>query len=114
MIRGIPVFQQAAVCLTKFGPESGETAKEILARKDLERRSGVGGHKKMGLVGRWGKGYRANHTNFNFAARRQHRSICRDQRSEATEHGLRQLTRLYGGNTACSAATYSKTYRNTC
>ncbi len=45
MIRRIPVFQQAAVCLTKFGPESGETAKEILARKDLERRSGVGGHK---------------------------------------------------------------------
>ena len=39
MIRRIPVFQQAAVCLTKFGPESGETAKEILARKDLERRS---------------------------------------------------------------------------
>jgi hypothetical protein len=45
MIRRIPVFQQAAVCLTKFGPESGETAKEILARKDLERRSGVGPHK---------------------------------------------------------------------
>ena len=45
MIRRIPVFQQAAVCLTKSGPESGETAKEILARKDLERRSGVGAHK---------------------------------------------------------------------
>ena len=45
MIRRIPVFQQAAVCLTKFGPESGETAKEILARKDLERRSGVAAHK---------------------------------------------------------------------
>ena len=45
MIRRIPVFQQAAVCLTKFGPELGETAKEILARKDLERRSGVGAHK---------------------------------------------------------------------
>ena len=45
MIRRIPVFQQGAVCLTKFGPESGETAKEILARKDLERRSGVGAHK---------------------------------------------------------------------
>ena len=45
MIRRIPAFQQAAVCLTKFGPESGETAKEILARKDLERRSGVGAHK---------------------------------------------------------------------
>jgi hypothetical protein len=34
-----------AVCLTKFGPESGETAKEILARKDLERRSGTRAHK---------------------------------------------------------------------
>ena len=45
MIRRIPVFQQGAVCLTKFGPESGETAKEILARKDLERRSGVGARK---------------------------------------------------------------------
>ena len=45
MIRRIPVFQQAAVCLTKFGPEAGETAKEILARKDLERRSGVGAYR---------------------------------------------------------------------
>ena len=45
MIRRIPVFQQGAVCLTKFGPESGETAKEIVARKDLERRSGIGAHK---------------------------------------------------------------------
>jgi hypothetical protein len=45
MIRRIPVFQQAAVCLTKFGPESGETAEEIVARKDLERQSGVGAHK---------------------------------------------------------------------
>ena len=39
------MFQQRAVCLTKFGPESGETAREILARKDLERRSGVRAHK---------------------------------------------------------------------
>jgi hypothetical protein len=45
MIRRIPVFQQGAVCLTKFGPESGETAEEILARKELERRSGVSAHK---------------------------------------------------------------------
>jgi hypothetical protein len=45
MIRRIPVFQQEAVCLTKFGPELGETAEEIVARKDLERRSGVGAHK---------------------------------------------------------------------
>jgi hypothetical protein len=39
------VFQQGAVCLTKFGPESGETADEILARKNLERRSGTRAHK---------------------------------------------------------------------
>ncbi len=45
MLRRIPVFQQDAVCLTKFGPESGETADEILARKDLERRSGTRAHK---------------------------------------------------------------------
>jgi hypothetical protein len=45
MIRRIPVFQQGAVCLTKFGPESGETAKEILARKELERRSGTRSHR---------------------------------------------------------------------
>ena len=45
MVTRIPVFQQGAVCLTKFGPESGETAKEILARKDLERRSGARAHK---------------------------------------------------------------------
>jgi hypothetical protein len=45
MIRRIPAFQQAVVCLTKFGLESGESAKEIVARKDLERRAGVGTHK---------------------------------------------------------------------
>ena len=33
------------MCLTKFGPESGETAEKIVARKDLERRAGVGAHK---------------------------------------------------------------------
>src|ERR1700722_2090871 len=56
MIRRIPVFQQGAVCVTKFGPESGETAEEILARKDLERRSGVGAHKNefWGGVGKKG------------------------------------------------------------
>ena len=41
MMRRIPVFEQGAVCLIKFGAELGETAKEILARKDLERRSGI-------------------------------------------------------------------------
>ena len=45
MIKRIPVFQQAAVCLTKFGPKSGETAGEIVARKELERLSGVDAHK---------------------------------------------------------------------
>ena len=43
MIRRIPVFQQGAVCLTRVGPESSETAKEIIARKD--RRAGLGAHK---------------------------------------------------------------------
>ena len=55
MIRRIPVFQQAAVCLTKFGPESGETAEEIVARKDLERRAGVGAYKNEFW---WGVGER--------------------------------------------------------
>ena len=45
MITRVPVFQQRAVCLTKFGPKSGETAEEVLARKDLERRSGARAHK---------------------------------------------------------------------
>ena len=45
MLRRIPVFQQGAVCLTKFGPEAGETTNEILARKELERRSGIRSHK---------------------------------------------------------------------
>jgi hypothetical protein len=45
IFKRVPVFEQGAVCLTKFGPESGETADEILARKELERRSGIGVHK---------------------------------------------------------------------
>jgi hypothetical protein len=45
MITRVPVFQGNAVCLTKFGPESGETAKEILTRKELERRSGARAYK---------------------------------------------------------------------
>ena len=56
MIKRIPVFQQGAVCLTKFGPELGETAEEILARKDLERRSGIRAHKNEFW---WGIGERA-------------------------------------------------------
>jgi hypothetical protein len=55
MIKRIPVFQQAAACLTKLGPESGETAKEIVARKDLERRAGIGAHKNEFW---WGVGER--------------------------------------------------------
>ncbi len=55
MIRRIPVFQQAAVCLTKCGPESGETAEKIVARKDLERRAGVGAYKNEFW---WGVGER--------------------------------------------------------
>jgi hypothetical protein len=41
IFKRVPVFEQGAVCLTKFGPESGETADEILARKELERRSAL-------------------------------------------------------------------------
>jgi hypothetical protein len=44
MIRRVPVFQQAAVCLTKFGPESGEAAKGIFSSKRLGRRSGIRPH----------------------------------------------------------------------
>ena len=39
-----PIFQELAVCLTKFGPESGETASAILARKEWERKSGKAAH----------------------------------------------------------------------
>jgi len=39
-----PIFHEPAVCLTKFGPESGETANAILARKDWERKSGIANH----------------------------------------------------------------------
>jgi hypothetical protein len=62
MLRRIPVFQQEAVCLTKFGPESGETADEILARKDLERRSGSRAHKNEFW---WGIGERGTAQSIN-------------------------------------------------
>ncbi len=39
-----PIFQESAVCLTKFGPESGEAASAILARKEWERKSGKAAH----------------------------------------------------------------------
>ena len=39
-----PIFQEPAVCLTKYGPESGETASAILARKEWERKSGKAAH----------------------------------------------------------------------
>jgi hypothetical protein len=39
-----PIFQEPAVYFTKFGPESGETASAILARKELERKSGTADH----------------------------------------------------------------------
>jgi hypothetical protein len=39
-----PIFHEPAVCLTKFGPESGEAASAILARKDWERKSGTAHH----------------------------------------------------------------------
>ncbi len=62
MIRRVPVFTQGAVCLTKFGPESGETAKEIVARKDLERRSGIRAHKNEFW---WGIGERGTAQSVN-------------------------------------------------
>ncbi|HEX9808822.1 MAG TPA: hypothetical protein VGC25_04370, partial [Alphaproteobacteria bacterium] len=34
------IFQPKAVVLTKFGPDATESAEQILARKELERRSG--------------------------------------------------------------------------
>jgi hypothetical protein len=40
-----PIFQELAVCLTKFGPESGELASAILARKEWERKAGKVAHK---------------------------------------------------------------------
>jgi len=55
MLKRVPVFQQAAVCLMKCGPESDETTAEILARKDLERRSGIGNYKNEFW---WGVGNR--------------------------------------------------------
>jgi len=33
-MNNVPIFQEPAVCLTKFGPESGETASAILALAD--------------------------------------------------------------------------------
>jgi hypothetical protein len=38
------IFQEDAVCLTKFGPDSGQSACAILARKEWERQSGKGEH----------------------------------------------------------------------
>jgi hypothetical protein len=39
-----PIFQEPAVCLTKYGPESGEAPNAILARKEWERKSGTADH----------------------------------------------------------------------
>ena len=85
MIRRIPVFQQAAVCLTKFGPESSETAKEILARKDLERRSGVGAHKNEFW---WGVG------------------------EKGTAQSIQTLISQHGGNTVLFSAIKDQTPPN--
>ena len=113
MIRRIPVFQQGAVCLTRVGPESSETAKEIIARKDLERRAGLGAHKNEFW---WGIGEKGTARSIQtlisqhgcntvlFAATKDRSPRTRDP----------QLTHSSGGNTVCWAATYSKTYPNTC
>ena len=88
MIRRIPVFQQAAVCLTKFGPELGETAKEILTRKDLERRSGIRAHKSEFWWGIGEKGTAQSINNHNFTVRCHHRVIFRDQKSRTAKKRL--------------------------
>jgi hypothetical protein len=82
MIRRIPAFQQAAVCLTKFGPESGETAEEIVARKDLERRAGLGSHKNEFC---WGVG------------------------EKGTAQSTRTLISRHGGNTVLFSAIKGQT-----
>jgi hypothetical protein len=40
MTNSVCIYQEKAVCLTKYGPYSYQTVEEILARKDFERRSG--------------------------------------------------------------------------
>src|SRR5258707_1695109 len=39
MTNNVFIFQEKAVCITKYGPYSYQTIEEILARKDLERRA---------------------------------------------------------------------------
>ena len=85
MIRRIPVFQQGAVCPTKFGPESGETAKEIVARKDLERRSGIRAHK---MVGDRRKGHCAIRKQSNFTVQCHNRFIFRYQKTRTAKKRL--------------------------
>jgi hypothetical protein len=104
MIRRIPVFQQAAVCLTKFGPESGETAKEILARKDLERRSGVGAYRNEFW---WGVAERGTAQSIQTLISQRGGNIVlfSAMKDQTPRTRAPQLTHLYGENTACSAAT---------
>ena len=112
MITRIPVFQQEAVCLTKFGPELGETAKEILARKDLERRSGIRAHKNEFWWGIGEKGTAQSATNLISQYNATSVSFSAIKNEEPPKKA-RHLTYSYGGNSACSAATYSTTYRST-
>ena len=88
MIKRVPVFQQGAVCLTKFGPESGETAEEILARKDLERRSGARAHKNEFW---WGIGEKGTAQSINSLISQHGANVVlflRDQKSEAPQKKL--------------------------
>ena len=73
------------MCLTKFGPESGETAEEIVARKDLERRSGVGTHKNEFW---WGVG------------------------EKGTAQSIQTLISQHGGNTVLFSAIKDQTPPN--
>jgi hypothetical protein len=43
-VDSVYIYQEKAVCLTKYGPYSYQTVEEILLRKDLERRSGKFDH----------------------------------------------------------------------
>ena len=56
MTNDVFIFQEKAICLTKYGHYSNQIARHILDRKELERRSGQFDHAKRVLVGNGEKG----------------------------------------------------------
>ena len=94
--------------------EPGETAKEILARKDLERRSGIRAH-KTNFGGGLARKVPRNRKQVNVTVRCQRRVyLPRSKNQKATEKwSLRHRTYLYGGNIACSVATHATTSPDT-